>query len=170
MRKSFRIKSVWRLMAGTMVLQFLTAGCSNGPPPPKTYPVSGTVLYKGLPVAGASVAFLGDQNTRPALGRTDVNGKFDLTTIESGDGAAAGTYKVTVSKAVAPKSTPAASSGTASMEEHANRAKERGSEPPKDESGSTSLLPEKYAQGATTDLSFEVKATGTNNFPIELKD
>jgi len=33
-----------------------------------------------------------------------------------------------------------------------------------------SLLPEKYAQVATTDLSFEVKESGTNDFTIELKD
>ena len=87
MANSVRLTPAWGLMAGTMLMsQFLTTGCSNnGPPPPKTYPVSGKVLYKGQPVAGASVVFLGGENTRPALGRTDANGHFDLTTSEAGD-------------------------------------------------------------------------------------
>ncbi len=156
------------------VLCFL-AGCGGGgggAERPKTVKVTGKVQYKGLPVAGASVVFLGDGSSTPALGRTDADGRFELTTFEPGDGAIPGTHKVTVSKIVASKSPGSTATGVASMEEAAKKARDRG-DPTQTQSldaAAMSLLPEKYSQAATTDLSFEVKASGTNDIPIELKD
>jgi hypothetical protein len=149
----------------------LCVGCGvAGPAKPKTVKVTGKVMYKQQPVSGASVAFLGDGKSPPALGRTDAEGRFELTTSDPGDGAVPGVYKVTVSKIVA-SSKPSTATGAASMEEMAKKAAERGNRPaPPEETGPMSLLPEKYSQAASTDLSFEVKESGTNDFTIELKD
>lgn len=78
---------------GVMVL---IAAC--GPSRPKTAPVSGVVTLDGKPVAGASVMLTPDDGGRPALGETDAEGKFTLTTFEPGDGALVGKHHVTVRK------------------------------------------------------------------------
>ena len=70
-----------------------------GPAPLPTHPVSGTVTKKGQPVAGAAVTFVPDSaDGRSAVGVTDANGAFKLTTQEQDDGAMLGSYKVTVAK------------------------------------------------------------------------
>jgi hypothetical protein len=158
---SRRIGHVVWAMAATL----LVVGCSRGDPNrPKPVPVKGKVLYKGLPVDGASVAFLGDGRLPPALGRTDSKGQFELTTSEAGDGAVPGMHKVTVSKSVASKAAKAAATPI-SMEDAVKRSKEA-----KKEDEPLSLLPDRYSQAATSGLSYEVKPTGTNDFTIELKD
>jgi hypothetical protein len=157
-------------VAAVFLVAILAVGCgAGGQPKPKTVKVTGKVTYKQQPVSGASVAFLGDGNIPPALGRTDAEGRFELTTSDPGDGAVPGLHKVTVSKIVA-SSKPSSATGAASMEDMAKKAAARGNQPPPEDSGPTSLLPEKYSQAASTDLSYEVKESGTNDFNIELKD
>lgn len=155
---------VWAIAA------MLAAGCSNGAPKPKTVRVTGKVLYKSQPVAGASVAFLGSgPNTPSAMGKTDAQGVFELTTIDPGDGAVPGTYQVTVTKMVPSKSGAGASKGPMSMEDAAKRATPTG--PAKEADASEgSLLPERYARASTSNLSFVVKEGEKNDFPIELND
>jgi hypothetical protein len=88
------IRQVW-VLAGLLVL----SGCADGRV--ARYPVSGTLNVDGQPAEGAIVIFCPVSTApeadrlRPA-GRTDASGKFDLTTIELGDGAPAGDYKVLV--------------------------------------------------------------------------
>src|SRR5262249_58322349 len=61
----------------------------------------GIVTVNGQPLAGATVTFHpAEEGRRPASGRTDDDGTFELTTFHPGDGALPGTYKITVSKAV----------------------------------------------------------------------
>lgn len=72
------------------------AGCfgSNRPP---TYPVSGTVTWKGKPVEGARVVFVPQQpGGQAAAGITDAQGRYRLTTYVEGDGAPEGEYRVKV--------------------------------------------------------------------------
>jgi len=158
------------LVGIAFLASMMCTGCSgDGAPKPKTVKVTGKVTYKGQPVQSASVAFLGDGNSSPALGRTDAEGRFQLTTSDPGDGAVPGVHKVTVAK-IASSSKPPTATGTSSMEDMAKKAAERGNKPPAEDAGPMSLLPEKYAQVSTTDLSFEVKESGTNDFTIELKD
>jgi hypothetical protein len=59
--------------------------------------VKGVVKLDGVPVEGAGVVFAreGDQG-RPAVGQTDSEGVFVLTTFRDGDGALRGEYKVTI--------------------------------------------------------------------------
>ena len=141
----------------------LLSGCSGGSPV-KTVKASGVVIYKGQPVAEASVAFLGDGTIRPAIAITDEEGKFVLTTVRSGDGAVAGNHMVTVSKTVDPP-TKAAATGSVSMEEAAKAAQE-----PAVETKTLYLVPEKYSQPQTSGLSFEVKDGAENYFEIKLED
>lgn len=66
------------------------------------YPVSGRVLVKGKPAVGAEVAFYGvdDRLMSPEApfprGIVQEDGSFELSCFESGDGAPAGNYNVTV--------------------------------------------------------------------------
>ena len=69
---------------------------ANGPP---LFPVKGHVFYESKPANGAVVILHSTGNrvnaSRPR-GRADATGAFELTTYETGDGAAAGEYVVTV--------------------------------------------------------------------------
>ncbi|MFG0335441.1 MAG: hypothetical protein ACF8TS_18945, partial [Maioricimonas sp. JB049] len=85
------------LVAVLSALPLLT-GCSSSEPPPdrpETAPVTGTVMYQGEPVEGATVVFTpaGSQATG-AVAKTDASGKFELMTYEPGDGAIPGKYQV----------------------------------------------------------------------------
>ncbi len=127
---------------------------------PKLYPVTGTVMYKGQPVPGAKVMFVGDGTKPPAVGTTDTAGHYSLSSM-AGTGAVAGKHIVVVLKeteAAAPEKV------NMSMEEAAEAAKK-----PADQGGTTSLIPKKYSNAQTSGLEFEV-TTGSNEFPIDLQD
>ncbi len=139
------------------------AGCGSSQP--STYPVTGTVTYQGKPLEGANVGFSAtDENTRGAIGVTDSQGKYSLTTFEKGDGAMAGTFKVTVSKFDGPAPAPV---------EMADPSADTGSEMPADYKPETTaaapapknLLPQQYFRPQTTPLSFTVEP-GQNTFDI----
>ena len=152
----------------TMTTGAMTAGCGGGggggaiqgPPP---VPARGKVTYKGLPVEGATVSFLGDGKSRAAMAITDAGGDFLLTTVRSGDGAVPGIHKVTVTKIIGQPSAKA-NTGPMSMEDAVKASKEATA--PK----ALSMLPEKYATAASSPLQFEVKSGDKNEFPIELTD
>ena len=76
------------------------SGCDDGKL--KTYPVSGTVAYKGEPLAGATVSFspktTGEGNT--GFAQTDANGFYQLQTTlgRVNAGTTPGEYYVTIVK------------------------------------------------------------------------
>jgi hypothetical protein len=88
---------------GTLTVSILVTvgivltGCSSSPRPP-TYPVTGTVTLQGKPLAGAAITFVPTGDGEAASAITDSDGKYALTTWESGDGARPGEYRVKVSK------------------------------------------------------------------------
>lgn len=86
------VGSVRRLIG--LALTVALAGC-GGSGNPTTYPVSGVVLQNGKGVANVNVAFFPESGPS-ASGRTDADGKFTLTTFETGDGAVAGEQKVAI--------------------------------------------------------------------------
>jgi hypothetical protein len=86
-----------------LILLLPTLGC-GGADPYATVPVSGVVTCNGKPVANGVVNFtpLPDQEGRSergrvALGKTDSEGRFKLTTYENNDGALVGRHTVTIS-------------------------------------------------------------------------
>jgi hypothetical protein len=83
-----QIPARWLLMTLAVV-----AGCSSNSGP-KLAPVSGTVRYKGQPIKDIAVVFHTEQGML-ASGITDAEGKFQLSTINPGDGATIGEQKVT---------------------------------------------------------------------------
>ncbi len=125
---------------------FTLAGC--GPGGPSTVPVSGTVTYQGQPVDGARIMFVATGGP-PANGVTDAQGRFSLTTVEPGDGAVVGSYKVSITKR---------------QEIPDPRQPDSPYKLTKD------LLPARYSNLSQTDLTAEVKAGGPNDFKFELKD
>jgi hypothetical protein len=153
---------------------FLLAGCGRSGRP-TIAPVSGHVSYKEKPVSGATVIFLCPGAPRQAVGITDEQGMYRLTTYNPNDGAMVGTHVVTVKKnkleagkpgepadAAPPKSGAALSKAIEeSMRESAQEAAKI------EKAGS--LLPAKYAQMKTSDLRGEVVA-GENVINLELKD
>lgn len=81
-----------------VALAAVLAGCFSRSRP-ATYPVSGTVTWKGRPVEGARVVFVPqDPGGQAAAGITDAQGRYRLTTFVEGDGALEGEYRVKVTK------------------------------------------------------------------------
>jgi hypothetical protein len=136
---------------------FVSSGCSSGSTVSGTYPVTGKVTYKGQPVAGATITFVGQgADARSATALSGPDGSYSVRTVES-EGAMPGTYKVLVDKTEGNVDTR-----EISMEEAAKIA----NQPlPK----MTKPLPAKYNDAAQTPLSVTVKEE-PNTFDIELKD
>jgi hypothetical protein len=89
----------WKAFAGMLVACVaVAAGC--GPKGLTVSPTSGTVTYKGKPVAGATVQFMPEKGS-PCDGRTDDSGKYTIL-YRGKPGAPVGPCRVTVSKPAAP--------------------------------------------------------------------
>ena len=81
----------WILLA--VALLTVAGGCSDGRP--KRVPVSGQVLIDGKPLAFGVVQVI-PANDRPATGKLDSEGRFQLTTFDTNDGCVSGVHKVAV--------------------------------------------------------------------------
>ena len=127
-----------------------SSGCGAG----NTYPVRGRVLLDDQPVAKAAVTFMPvDGKGRPAIGFTDSDGAFRLTTFKQDDGAPRGDYIVVVSRTDAVPPPPEAEPGdTKSVNDHYKGLKaKRPKSPP---------LPAMYANAAQSTLRVTVPADG----------
>jgi hypothetical protein len=97
------IRAIFRRQAVFLFLLLAPGGCSDAQQY-QTVPVSGVITCKGVPVANAMVNFTPLQQEdraqgqpgRVALGMTDKEGRFTLTTYENNDGAIVGRHTVTV--------------------------------------------------------------------------
>lgn len=155
----------------TMNLCVLIAlvGC-GGSDFPKTFKVTGTVTLGGKPVDGAMVTFVPSSGQKVAIGSTNADGQFKLSTFNPSDGAQPGEYKVTVTKfSVPPTGSPpplepgVLADGNITESYAPPKANER-AEASKDKN----LLPEKYASDATSGLIATVAENNGNNFDFEL--
>lgn len=146
------------LLCGLSGAAFGAAGCGGNADNPPVYPVMGTIVYEGKPVEGAVVAFCADHAPRLATGVTDAEGRFTLTTFNSGDGAVAGNHKVTVTK-VLVENTAAPQAATGAEDAINRRA------PPLKQQ---SLLPLKYGDPLKTPLEATVSESGANDFALKL--
>ncbi len=124
-------------LAAVLVL----TGCGKGEPARiPVFPVSGQVRVEGDSASGAVVVFHSvSKATPPAIATADREGRFKLTTYDTGDGAPAGEYAVTVSlrKLISKEGSSIAG---------------------------PNVLPEKFASPTTTPFKVTVAAT-----PNELK-
>jgi hypothetical protein len=132
------------------------SGCGRSVDLGPTGTVSGTLSYKGQPVApGTAVVFMNMTAGHTCMGATDAQGKYTLDSWNDGD-LPIGTYDVMIR----PPG-PEMDSDLA------------GSDVDNPEAGATAPVvfdfPEKYGALATSGLKFEVKE-GTNDIPIELVD
>lgn len=120
------------------------AGCGDG-----LVKVQGEVLLDEKPLPKADIMLTPDAGGRPAIGKSDTNGKFQLTTASPNDGVKPGTYKVSVTaREVKFESQPGAEEGYVEKHEW--------------------LAPEKYSVAATSGLVVTVKA-GEPKMRLELK-
>jgi hypothetical protein len=84
------------------LLTLIAFGCSKSDGRVKVYPVSGKVLVRGTPAAGARVVFypVSDELKKPGMpipyGITDSEGNLKLRSYDLGDGAPEGDYKVSI--------------------------------------------------------------------------
>lgn len=147
--------SIWSFVGLTSAL--LLSGCGGGSSALGTAPVTGKVTYKGQPVAGATVTFVGEGDARSATAITREDGTYSLMTLDS-EGAVPGKYMVLVTKTeISPEL-----SKDVSMEEAAANA-DKPVPPPK------KLLPEKYGDPTKGGYGpFEVKS-GSNTLDINLE-
>jgi hypothetical protein len=127
-----------------IVVLLVLAGCGrSGPPRAATNPTTGSITYQGQPIVGAFLALhpkagaAADVPTATAVVRPD--GKFAVTTYDTGDGVPEGDYVVTVQWRKATKSGGEFVPGP-------------------------NLLPAKYTRPESSDVVVHV-ASGTNELP-----
>ena len=150
--------STARPVAVIFLMTLILPGCSSTNKPVE---VEGIVLLDNEPVAEATVLFIPEGNSgQPAHGMTDENGKFQLTTFKENDGAFPGSYKVTVTKSVAPPQPPEADPGDAqSVVAHFKAIKQQ--------KKVKSPLPAMYANAQATPFHYTVPVEG--KVTLELK-
>ena len=135
------------------------AGCSHRGPVVQF--VEGTVTLDGVPVADADVCFTPKSTEGiPALGKTDTNGQYRLTSARGGEfgkGAVGGEYEVRVMKYIDP--------------DYAAPINPSSNDPDKTYlplANPKHQLPEKYADVKTSGLSAAVKK-GKNRIDFNLE-
>lgn len=129
------------------------------------FPVSGSVSYKGRPVVGADITFISADKNKSAFGRTDEQGRFQLTTYAPNDGAVGGKHTVVVSK-IPPTTTAAAG-----IEPEDPRYDPFAVEKSAPKVTAKSEFPPKYADPKKSDLIVVVTEDDANkDLKLELKD
>ncbi len=128
------------------------AGC--GPNRPATIEVNGIVTLDGQPVVGASVLFSPADGGHPATGVTDAQGEFELQTFAPGDGALPGTHNiaVTLNEVTGVAADPDGLSGEIAASGMQVRW----------------IVPEKYANPKTSELSAEVNESTPQPLRLQL--
>lgn len=148
--------------AGVALLCLVMAvGCGADAKPawrPKVVHAGGVVRYQGQPLEGALVTFSNPKLSASASGRTDAEGKFTLTTFESGDGAVPGKHLVSVSKVQTPDQVVDKSS--------APTVRNARTGPPKQ---TRWLIPKRYGNASTSGLTVDVGESGSTDIVLELQ-
>jgi hypothetical protein len=145
----------------------MVAGCGGSGAPkdrPATHKVSGVVKFKGNPVVGANITFFCEEANRSAFGRTDDQGRYELMTFSSGDGAVAGKHLVTILQS--GPSEPPPKIATTDSPDYQPPGLNQSTDPPKPKG----LLPTKYGDAKTSGLMAIVDAKGPNKHDFDLKD
>lgn len=152
-------------MTGRLSFFFLLSlliGCSSGQDQwtksrPKVVLVQGTVLYKGAPLADATITFTNKETATTAYARSGADGKFSLTTFNNGDGAAPGKQDVSIRKVLLIDKAKKGTDTGASSEI-----------PPLPEE--RWLIPQKYGNPDTSGLGLDIPDAGNQKLILDLKD
>lgn len=158
---------VFVLVCCAGVIVAFTSGCGGGPGTVKTVPAGGTVTFQGAPLPGASVTFV-PVDGPVAMGITDVQGKFTLTTGVQ-EGAVLGKSKVSVRLPIKGKEDEF--KGMSEAQKSMELTKRMGMNPGKmyEERDKASVIPEKYTRADSSGLEFTVLSDASKNqFKIEL--
>lgn len=144
------------------IMILLALGCSQTVQDgrPARAKVTGSVSLGGGVLSGTNVLLHSQSDQgQDAVGKTEADGTFTLTTFTPGDGALPGEYKVTVSKV---------ETVSAVTEEQAQQLLSQGRPvpPPKN----TELVPKKYTNMSLTPLTFTVEAGIQNKLDINLEN
>ncbi|QDU38981.1 hypothetical protein Mal4_33130 [Maioricimonas rarisocia] len=90
----------WSHIGAMVLCASLSAGCGGGNDGPELIDVYGTVTMDGQPLEGATVQFAPEggagEGRRLVAGRTDSSGEYSLQYSPSRDGAAPGSYRVSI--------------------------------------------------------------------------
>lgn len=147
----------------SVAVLFTLAGCGNDGLG-KRSPVSGTVTYKGQPLAKGTINFYaaagGEEGaTRGAFGVIE-NGKYTLSTQGENDGAFPGDYLISImARDVDMTEAQANTNGGSARQDDVSKAY----------ANAKKLIPEKYEVPETSGLKKTVKS-GSNTIDIELTD
>lgn len=127
------------------------------------YKTKGKVTYLGNPLIDAAVSFSPQGKQPAAVGRTNDNGEFTLTTYRAGDGAAEGEYKVMITMTVTTPASTEIAHGTDPTKSYGE------SHSGKKGKTTGNVLPAIFSDAANTPLSEKVEANGKNEFVFNLK-
>lgn len=143
-------------------------GCGSGDPAVNF--VQGTVTIDGKPLENATVIFSPVEGSggRPATGKTDASGVYTLTDMQAtvtGAGAAAGQYRVAITKVIEG----ALDDGPGEDAEGADdAAEEAGASSPTAPLLMKSEIPESYGQADSSGLTATVESGRNENVDFEL--
>ena len=144
-------------------------GCNQGDRP-TIVRASGKVTLNGAPVAGASVSFQPVGGGRPCGGVTNAQGIYEITSYEQNDGAPVGEHRVAIIKIAgegARKPAEAAPAEDPSMA-LSDISGPGETEAPAKQPETTYLVPQKYSDPATSGLTVNVPAEGSDKLDFEL--
>lgn len=159
------------LFGATFVLPL---GCGDsGPDRPDTVPVTGQVFFNEKPLEGAQVSFMGSGTQQAAVGKTDAEGRFRLTTFEPGDGAIPGEHRVAVSKVEAEGRQEMQIQNPEDSDEIYSKFFQPGVDPARRAAAlsgrAKETLPQRYANYDTSGLSVRVEKGQDNDFVFHLE-
>lgn len=153
-----------------LIAMVLFCGCGKASSL-KLVPVSGSVKYKGANIEGALVTFVGTGSPRSSVGVTDSSGRFQLTTMNTNDGAVAGENLVTIVKM--PPKAPAGQAKTPMQSPEDYMKAMQGSKtgkPPGSDQDTKGAIPAKYSDPNSSGLKRTVVAGEKNEFNFDLTD
>lgn len=151
----------------TLIALSVLAGCGGAADRPDLVPVKGTVLLNGQPVSGATVTFSNEKAPRSAQGVTDAEGKFQLTSYDTNDGAIEGEHSITITKAAAVSDSSQITQANAMEMMKKNTGAMKGK---LSDQKPEMVLPAKYADAKTSGEKRTVKKGDSNDFKLELTE
>jgi hypothetical protein len=161
------VKFIFRLVCGCLVLELLTGttGCTSKPREPALAEVSGKVLFKGRPLPGGTVTFTAVKGGFPSAGQIDENGNYQIN-------APVGEVVIGVDNGdFRPRfeGGKGKSSPEVLPQERGRNKRPEFQEEAKPIKGRYVEIPERYADGSTSGLTYTVKP-GPQTHDIELSD